>query len=402
MKKVALLLSILLSAYGYAQLKPTKHHVHFELGSGLNFAFNDSAYMFRISGMVQPFIGFEKMPDADADYFFNSRRSYFNFSGVAVKEKVDFFIQLDYSRPDALLDAWVGYHPFNGFSIVFGQKQTIANNREMLFMEDQLQFLERGLLSTQYSRTGREFGIFIEQKLGNAFGIVPQIAVTSGDGRNSFGADSRDLDIGGFKYAARLDVYPLGYFTKGNDILVADLMHEQTLKLVIGAAASLNDGASQAVGEGHGDFMLYESNGKVRQPDYRQLYGDILIKFRGFSFLGEYNVSTATDLEGSYKAINGDALLPTEISQYLALGTGYNVQLGYVTTGGYAIDFRYAAVMPEFENANSIVQELNSWSVGLAKYFKGNNLKIHTALSSYNMAGGDNTLVGELLFQVVF
>ncbi len=402
MKKVALLLTIVLTTQAYAQLKPTKHNVHFELGSGLNFAFNDSAYMFRISGMVQPFIGFEKMPESDADYFFNSRRSYFNFSGVAVKEKVDFFIQLDYSRPDALLDAWVGYHPFKGFSVVIGQKQNIANNREMLYMEDQLQFLERSLLSTQYSRSGREFGIFIEQKLGNSFGLVPQVAVTSGDGRNSFGADSRDLDIGGFKYAARLDVYPLGYFTKGNDILAADLMHEESLKMVVGAAYSYNDGASEAVGEGHGDFMLYDSKGNIRQPDYRQVYGDVLIKFRGFSLLGEYNVSTATDLEGSFKAVNGDALLPTEISQFLALGTGYNVQLGYATKSGYAVDFRYAAVMPEFDNANSIVQDINGWTVGLAKYFKGNNLKIHAALSSYSYPGMDNTLLGELLFQVVF
>ena len=402
MKKVALLLSILLTAHGYAQLKPTKHHVHFELGSGLNFAFNDSAYMFRISGMVQPFIGFEKIPETDAGYFFNSRRSYFNFSGVAVKEKVDFFIQLDYSRPDALLDAWVGYHPFNGFSIVFGQKQNIANNREMLFMEDQLQFIERSLLSTEFSRTGREFGIFIEQKIGQRFGIVPQVSFTSGDGRNSFGADSRDLDIGGFKYSARLDVYPFGYFTPGNDNLVADLMHEAKPKILLGVAGSYNDGASEAVGEGHGDFMLYDSQGAIRQPDYRQLYGDILIKFRGFSLLGEYNVSTATDLEGSFKAVNGDALLPTEISQFLALGTGYNVQLGYATKNGYAADFRYSVVMPEFDNANSIVQDINGWTVGLAKYFKGNNLKIHAAISSYNYPQMDNTLLGELLFQVVF
>ena len=157
---------------------------------------------------------------------------------------------------------------------------------------------------------------------------------------------------GGLKYAGRLDVYPLGYFTKGNEISMADLMHEQNLKMVIGGAVSFNAGASEAVGEGHGEFILYDADGSPNQPDYRQVYGDLLIKYKGFSLLGEYNVSTATNLEGTFKEMTGDALLPTEISQYLALGSGYNVQLGYVTLDGYALDLRYSGVTPEFDNVN--------------------------------------------------
>ena len=94
--------------------------------------------------------------------------------------------------------------------------------------------------------------------------------------------------------------------------------------------------------------------------------------------------------------------MPTEISQYLALGSGYNVQLGYVTKTGYALDFRYAVVTPEFNNENSVIMERDGWTVGFSKYFKGNDLKVQAAFSNYNEADGSTLTVGELLFQVIF
>ena len=403
MKKILSLLLIAISLQGYSQTAPAKNHTHFELGSGLNFAFNDSTYFFKISGMAQPYIAVEKFTDQDADYFFNSRRTYFNISGTAVKEKVDFFIQMDYSQPDALLDAWIRFRPVKRLSLTFGQKQTIGNNREMMIMENRLQFPGRSILSTNFSNTGREFGVFIDYVIGDEFLVIPQVAFTSGDGKNSFGIDSRDVDVGGFKYAARVDLYPLGGFSKGNTDLIADLMHEESPKVVIGGAFSFNDGASEPVGEGHGDFVLYNKIGDPQQPDYRQLYGDILVKYKGFSFLGEYIIATATNLNGTYTDQTGSELLmPTEISQYLALGSAYNVQLGYVTKTGYGLDFRYAGVHPDFdENISSIVQDQDAWTVGIVKYFKGNDLKVQAAVGSVNQ-GDIDQLLGELMVQVIF
>ncbi len=387
-----------------AQIEPAKHYTSFELGSGLNFAFNDSSYLFKISGMVQPYMAFEQLTDEDADYFLNARRTYFNIGGTAVNERVDFFLQMDYSLTNPLLDAWVAFRPTRDLRLTFGQKQAIGNNREMMIMEDQLQFPGRSLVSTTFSRSGREFGLIVDYQFGTNFGIVPMVSVTSGDGRNSFGMDSRDTDIGGFKYAARIDVYPLGYFSEGNSKLVADLGHEETVKLVIGGAASFNDGASQSVGEGHGDFTLFNQAGDPQQPDYRQVYGDILVKFMGFSLLGEYVVATATNLDGTFTdETASDLLAPTEISEYLALGTGYNLQLGYVTKSGYGVDFRYSSTTPEFdENASSIVMEQDAWTVGLAKYFRNNDLKVQAAIGSISQGDDVDLLVGELMLQVIF
>jgi len=408
MIKKIILGSLLLSSLGLMAQTESQHESNFELGSGLNFSFDEGNYQFKLGGMIQPNIAFEQLEDEDPDYFMNSRRTYFNFSGKAVEEKVSFFFQLDYSLSSPLLDAWIGYHPTESFNIYFGQKQTLGNNREMMVMENYLQFPGRSLLSTSFSESGREFGLFLDYTIGNeAFAIVPQIAATSGDGRNSFGTDSRDVDLGGLKYAARLDLYPLGKFSEGNDQSLADLAHEESPKILLGAAASFNDGASGAVGESHGDFFLYNQEGDDQLPDYRQVYGDILVKYMGFSLLGEYNVSTATNLEGSFLDVTAATELdPTQISEYLSLGTGMNVQFGYVSKTGYALDLRYAMTTPEFdENLNSVLPEQSAITGGFSKYFKGNALKLQAAVTMLETTVGDdtNTLMrGEILMSLVF
>ena len=39
-------------------------------------------------------------------------------------------------------------------------------------------------------------------------GLSPKISVTTGDGKNSFGVLSNDVDNGGLKYGGRIDFYP--------------------------------------------------------------------------------------------------------------------------------------------------------------------------------------------------
>ncbi len=405
MRKLVFYISLLLLLPSAGMPLSAQNQASFELGSGLNFSFNDGAYQFKLGGMIQPQIGLARTNSQPMDKSLIVRRTYFNISGTASKEKIRFLLQTDFSQGTPLMDAWLAFEPIKDLSITIGQKQSIANNREMLIMEDKLQFADRGLLSSSFSLTGREIGLFVEKKISFLnIGVVPQIAVTSGDGRNSFGVDSRDVDLGGLKYSGRLDLYPLGYFTKGNDDLIADLLHEKTLKLVIGGAASYNTGASNSVGEGHGDFQLYDVNGKAKLPDYRKMYGDILIKYQGFSLLGEAVISSATTLDGSYTtSSNASPLIPTQISEYLALGTAINAQIGYVTKNGYALDFRYDALMPEFAtNPNSIISETTGLTVGLSKYFKQNDLKLQATVSSLTYSGNRNELLGSLIFQLVF
>ena len=405
MKKLSLLIvffciSILLNA----QESKNKNVASFKLGSGLNFSFNEGDYQFNFSGFIQPSYINSKVKGAYADHVFSAKRSFLIIGGKAVKEKVSFLIQTDYSLSEPLLDAWVAYHATDKITISVGQKQTFLNNREMTFREDKLQFTDRSLLSQNLSRTGREFGLFIESMFGNQFGIAPMFALTSGDGRNSLGSDSRDTDLGGMKIGGRLDLYPLGYFSEGNDGLSVDLAHEESLKFVFGAAISKNTGVSNAVGEGHGNFFLYNANGLNNLPDYSQVYIDFLMKYNGFSFLGEYANASTSGLNVTYLDASATQILaPQQISEFLVIGDSYNFQLGYVTKKGLSFDMRYESATPEFEsNLNSLLTDTNSLTFGLTKYFNNNNLKMQAAITSINASNGNDQTIGEFLVQIIF
>lgn len=410
---IATALIIFIGYTSSAQVEIKTESKEFQLGDGLGFNVNDGDYKFNISGFIQSVIKYEKTDGAVASNYMNVRNTYLSISGSMYKEKVSFLMQNNFSNGKPLLDAWVAYSPTSNMKITFGQKQTFTNNREMTFYEDKLQFVDRGIFSSEFSNTGREFGMFFESQFGlKSIIIKPKFSITSGDGVNSFGANSIDVDKGGLKYGARLDLLPLGKFKPGNDGYIADLLHEDTIKILTGAAYSFNNGASNRVGEGHGDFIFYDKDLKQKLPDYRKWYGDILIKYKGFSLLGEYVNSSALSLEGSY--LNSTATIPlfmTEISNYLVLGNGYNIQSGYVTKSGLSLDFKYEKLTKEFTKTTSLLANQDAMTIGITKYLKGNNLKIQSSVSTRNteqfntvLNANENvkTLTAQISFLVVF
>ncbi len=400
MKKISLIVLVLYSALMMAQ----NSNANYEMGKGLTFDLNEGQYEFFIGGFIQPIVRLETVDGIDGtDYFFNSRRSFFMLGGKALKEKFSFLVQTDFSSRSPLLDAWVAYHPYEWLTISAGQKQNFVNNREMLYREDRLQFTDRSLSSRNFSRTGREFGLFVETSFGENFIIAPKASITSGDGKNSFGADSRDTDLGGIKYGGRLDIYPNGAFKPGNDLYTADLLKEDEPKFLIGTALSKNKGASEAVGEGHGDFLLFDENGNQSLPDYNQFYTDLLVKYKGFSMLFEYSNATASNIDKVFVDQNAlNILAPTQISQFLVLGNSYVTQIGYVTKHMYGFDVRYEVANREFETANSVLSDFTNWTFGFSKYFNQNNLKLQVAYNATKLNETLKTNSVELLLQISF
>lgn len=405
MKKIICFALLLGTMSLFSQEAPT-NQADFNLGKGLTFNLNDGNYQFYITGFIQPSISYEKLKNQDSDYQFNAKRSFFMVGGKLSQEKLSFLLQTDFSLSDPLMDAWLAYHPYSWVTISAGQKQNFVNNREMLFREDRLQFTDRSVSSQTFSNTGREFGLFVETEfeLGKGIFILPKASITSGDGRNSFGANSSDVDFGGARIGGRLDVLPLGKFTAGNDLFTADLAHENSLKILVGAAVSENNGASSANGEGHGDFLLYNNNGDISLPDYSQFYTDLLMKYKGFSMLLEYTNASVSGIDEIYVDQSATTILaPTQISEFLFLGDSFVGQIGYVTKSGLSFDFRYENTSPEFSaNNNSLLSDFDNYTFGFTKYFDGNNIKLQAAISTTDFAQGNNITTGELLFQIVF
>ena len=395
---------LLLSATPGSATLQAEHRADFALGTGLAFSFDDGQHLVRVGGFIQPAWALQLEDGEDPAQILSARRTHFLLEGHFFAESVTFFFQTDFSRREPLLDAWIGYNPTSWLSLSIGQRQALTNNREMLHMESQLTFTRRSLLSRTFSLSGRELGLFVqtEARIGSLV-MKPQLSVTSGDGRNSFGADSRDVDIGGFKWGARLDVLPFGNFAAANEGTIVDFAHEKTFKIQLGGAFSYNDGASQRNGAGHGEFFLFNEAGDEQLPDYVLIYADIVAKFRGFSLLAEFVNASATSLQGTFtdeSAVN--ALFRTQISEFLVLGNGINVQLGYYFPFGLGADVRYSRLLEEFDtNDNSILQNATAYGANLTFYVLEQTLKVQLSFDRTEVENLDTIHRGDLLVQVI-
>ena len=416
MKKLIITTIILLSiSYVFSQ-EPERNNASFSLGDGISFSFNEGDYEFNIYGFIKPTYIFndEKIYTADGEYSnvfrqFKSQNSNLFFTGFAKDEKLSFTIQMDYSSSNPLVEAFIGYHLNEKTTLYFGQMQVSHNNLEMVHNEDQLRFTNRGILSQTYTENGEEFGLFFETSFGNQFVVNPTLAVTSGDGRNSFGEDSRDSDKGGVKFGSRINILPFGDFSIGNRISTVDLMHEEKPKVQIGVAYSKNTGASNQVGDGHGDFILYDNSGNELFPDYSQLFFDLNLKYKGFSIVLEYADAFASGLDQIYTDPNAFNLLaPQQISEYLVVGDSQGIQFGYFTKNGISVDFIYESLNPEFDSyESSVLRKSSNMGVGVSKYLAGNNLKIQaslfkTAYENLNNLDDDEFMSGSFLVQIAF
>ena len=416
MKKLIITTIILLSiSYVFSQ-ESERNNASFSLGDGISFSFNEGDYEFNIYGFIKPTYIFndEKIYTADGEYSnvfrqFKSQNSNLFFTGFAKDEKLSFTIQMDYSSSNPLVEAFIGYHLNEKTTLYFGQMQVSHNNLEMVHNEDQLRFTNRGILSQTYTENGEEFGLFFETSFGNQFVVNPTLAVTSGDGRNSFGEDSRDSDKGGVKFGSRINILPFGDFSIGNRISTVDLMHEEKPKVQIGVAYSKNMGASNQVGDGHGDFILYDNSGDELFPDYSQLFFDLNLKYKGFSIVLEYADAFASGLDQIYTDPNAFNLLaPQQISEYLVVGDSQGIQFGYFTKNGISIDFIYENLNPEFDSyESSVLRKSSNMGVGVSKYLAGNNLKIQaslfkTAYENLNNLDDDEFMSGSFMVQIAF
>lgn len=368
--------------------------IDFRLGNGLNIDLNKGKHHFNIGGYIQAGGTYEEVKDLDPEYRFDINRAYLNFSGGLNHDKFTFLLQMDFVRSYPLLDAWMAYNPTNYLTFTVGQKQSFSGTRSMMFNDQALALGNRSLVDRTFYGTGRELGIFAETRLPiKKTGIELGLAVTTGDGINSFGSSATDFDLGGLKYSAHATFYPMGFFSPGNDLTDTDFAREQTPKLLIGGSYSYNQGASDAIGEGHGNFTLYNKYGRTAYPDYIKMSLNLMLKYRGFTFLTEYVDAWARNLDGlSVAPTAGSELKPTQIADYLVLGSGFNVQSGYLFAKNWAVDFRYSHIFPEWKDKQELLKTTNAYRFGVAKYFVDNRIKLQLvgSLEDYTLLNTQN------------
>lgn len=405
MKKYIIALCLIATSAGMHAQK--ENQVDFRLGSGLNVRLNNNKYHFNIGGYVQTGGQYQEVKELDSEFRFDVRKAYLNFSGGMLDDKLTFLLQMDFAANYPLLDAWMAYKPCRYLTVSAGQKQSISGTRSMMFYDQALALGNRSLLDRTFFGSGRELGLFLESRIPmGTMGLDLGVAVTTGDGINSFGSSSTDYDLGKLKYSARATFFPLGFFAPGNDLTDTDFAREQTPKLLIGGAYSYNQGVSNSIGEGHGDFQLYNKYGKAAYPDYIKMSADMMFKYKGFTFLAEYVDAWARNLNGLHLAATPGAYLqPRQIADYLVLGSGFSVQTGYLCRKNWALDLRYSYIFPEWKEKQDLIKTTHAARAGVAKYFIDNRLKLQVA-GSYeqytDLLKNDRMMTVELNAHIVF
>jgi len=390
----------------------------YKFGEGLRFT-ADEGHKIRISGYVQPYAESKQYTEADANESMNRfrmRRLRLRMDGVLPNERFSYRFQVDLSGASEvgdsessnnyLLDAYVSYNITNRIKLSFGQRSTYTDNRELFMSSRTLQLVERSRLTSAFSSI-REFGFFAQGnfRTGGGSYLKPYFVLTNGDGSNAF-----DKDHGGLKVGGRIDFLPFGLFTNLGQFRQADVMRELIPKIVIGVNYSKNNGMSSRRGRESGSILYLNDANEESLPDYTKYGAYFMIKYKGFSMLGEYikteadvpkditqrlrnNGSTSTTFD-----VNGIQDVENYVKGRMMLGTAYNIQLGYLFKNGFSVDGRYTQLEADdnsFLNNGTFYNRPEYYTIGLGKYLARNyGAKIQASYTYVRANPGINDLNG--------
>ena len=405
----------------------------YSFGEGISFT-ADNGSKIKLSGYAQPHVEIKNYNDLDENSSstrFRLRRLRLRFDGKASNPKFAYRFQVDLSgssetgeaTADFLLDAYVSYDITNRIKVIFGQRSTYTDNRELFMNSSSLQLVERSRLTSAFSSI-REFGLFLSGNFrlnGKGAYLRPYFVLTNGDGINNF-----DKDLGGLKIGGRIDFLPFGLFTNKGQFRQIDVMRELTPKFVIGVNYSHNSGMTSRRGRDSGSILYLDEFGQQSLPDYTKYGIDFLFKYNGFSALGEYVKSSSTvpaniiervRNDGSTSSsflVNGVQDVESYVNGRMMLGEAYNIQMGYLFKSGITIDSRYTHLKADensFLNNATFYNRPNYYTIGIGKLLGRNyGAKIQGSLTLVDGSSGvnhdndtatDPVFKDELLFRLI-
>ncbi len=255
-----------------------------------------------------------------------------------------------------LQEAYIEYRPNRMHTLNFGLRADYIDSRETRMQGENLGFINRSAVSEAFDAIF-DYGIRYKGnfKLGGKHLIRPYASITTGDSRSAL-----QRNFGGLKYGIRLDYLPFDKFSSGGEFYMDDLVREEKPKLVIGIVYSFNDGQSSVDGNNGGRFLYGDSLRNILLPSFSKFGVDYLFKYRGFYSMGSFFTTQSnvpSNIKGEYR-LNGtflsyattqtDEQTKNLVRSRLNLGSGINVQAGYLLPSDFGFGLRYTSL-----NANA-------------------------------------------------
>ncbi len=374
-----LMLPCLLTAMAImGQYNPDNGFMDAHFGKPVTFSSSDSSFSLGIGGRIQSMAEFRHNENNDSSAIdFYIRRLRLNFAGNAISQKFTYRIQLCFSQRDVssdnsvvqnnlfLRDAMLFFSPNPQWRFGFGQTK-LPGNRQRQISSANLQFADRSNTNGLFT-LDRDKGFWIVNTQRGKKAIMSNtMAITTGEGRINSDRST------GLCYSFRSEVLPFGEFLNSGDYIESDIFFEEKLKLSVALSYSFNDNTSRVLGQ-LGEY-LYNN----QRADIHYFGADMVMKYKGWSFLGEMYRRTAEN------GISVDPSNPSKVN-FVYSGTGLLLQTGYLFTEKDEIAFRYGQTSPD-DKADNYATKLNEYMMAYSHYFFRHNLKLQTDLGYFRGA----------------
>ncbi|WP_366185269.1 porin [Flavobacterium ovatum] len=381
MKKFLLSISLLFSMIITAQdvKKPTVAKSalegYYTSGKKVGFTAVDSLFQMNIGFRVQSRIGYGKEEGKSGVVEGEIRRMRLKLDGFVVNPKFGYKVELGFSARDigtvavgnsgnVILDGVFFYQPNSDLKLAFGQTKLPGNNQRVI-SSGSLELTDRSINNSKFN-IDRDFGVFVEyaKEKKDKFYYGLKGAISKGEGRNWVKTSDDGIALTG-----KLELFPLGAFTKNGSNFEADLMREKTPKLMLSGGFSQNNNALRS--QGQLGSSLYEAR------TLKSVFIDAVFKYNGWSATGAYMSRDANN------PITVDALDITK-SQAVFVGHGVDTQLSYVFPSEYQLIGRFST-QKVHDDIKTKSPNVDEYTVGLSRYLFGHKMKVQTELSYDNV-----------------
>lgn len=367
---VTLLFSVILSSYSQ-EIQSSK------FGKGIfNIVGKDSSFTMKIGARFQ-FLASNLMSEGQSpETSFLIRRSRLKFDGYAVSPKLKYKIELGLSNRDMsgtsvftgntprfIMDAVLKYNFYENFELWVGQTK-LPGNRERVISSANMQQVDRSVLNARFN-IDRDIGFQLRHHftLFDKFIVREIFALSQGEGRNVTTGN-----LGGHQYTGRIEFLPFGKFDGKGDYSGSDLKREPKPKLAIGVTYDHNNNAVKTRSN-MGAWMVNDTG--FYETNINTLFIDAMFKYKGFSLMTEYADRDASDPI----AKNSDG---TETGDIVQIGTGINIQSGYLFKNNWEVAGRYSYV--KLDDITGRVAD-KQYTFGISKFIVGHSLKVQTDIS---------------------
>ncbi|MGL4584771.1 MAG: porin, partial [Flavobacterium sp.] len=305
------------------------------------------------------------------------RRLRLRLDGFVGNPKFLYVIQLSFAPKDMgttkdgepvniIRDAALTYRPNENWNFIFGQTK-LPGNRQRINSSGALQLTDRSINNAKFN-IDRDFGIqayYLHEKK-EKFGYNIKTAVSTGRGRNFSGSESDSYALTG-----RVELFPLGSFSKNGAFFEGDLAREQTPKLMLSGTFHHNNNAQNSQGQ--------TGTRLVDPKSFNSLMLDGIVKYNGWAGMISYmnrtldDALSLKDLENTAGGYN-----------YVFAGQGMDYQLSYLFPSNYEVIGRVSTQKMKdqlYKHTDFKLPNTTQFSLGANKYLWEHTFKLQAEIT---------------------